>query len=878
MAVTTTFSLTLLGNSVVTTHDGAAVYANGAATVALEDGSFATAVNDYDTSRYPDGQVRLNFSTKSGGYASSFVLDGWDPSVALLSNDRVGIVRTTPDGHIRFQTFDAEVSDPSLDLGIGRNADIAAPQYGTGFVAAWEAPLDNGYSNIVLGIAPGSDGTGFFSFNVKFGATVDRNPSVACLSDGNIVVAWDRTDASGNSAIWYAVYDQSGGVVTAPTLYDGTGSRNTEPSVAAVGSGFSIAYEDNEAFRGVAEIAFFNRSSDGRNVSYHRMAAPDGAENGPDSDASTAQLGYVYATTFTHTELDQGQPREVSVYLSLTDPLTGASLTDPDKPLLVGTNIAQATIAAIPHDDGRVVVSYTDEFDGQVHQQIARVVETIVGDAAGQTLRGSRGVAVSIDGGGGADILTDTQGDDRLFGNTGDDRLRSQDGDYGNYSGNDIYDGGDGIDTLDFSGFFGGVTVNLSITSPQKTDGTGGLDTILRIENLTGSSFAADRLTGNNGNNVLDDGGPNRYGSSVLKDTLIGGLGNDTYIVTDSVDVVIESSASGGTDLVKSRGSFTLSANVENLTLLAEAGGASATGNGLANVITGNGSGNLIDGKGGIDKMIGGAGSDTYTVDNSGDRCIEVDGQGTDSVLASVSYSLVSQFLENLTLTGTGNINATGNSLVNTLKGNTGANVLNGKGGADTMIGGAGSDTYYVDNGGDRCLEADGQGTDSVLASVSYSLASQFLESLTLTGTAAINGTGNSLVNTLKGNTGANVLNGMAGNDTLTGLAGADTFAFSTALGSTNVDRLTDFSHADDTIRLAKSVFTALSGGTLASGAFKDLGVSGAKVDADDRILYNHTTGVLSYDADGSGSKTAVQFATLLNKPTNLAFDDFSIL
>ncbi|KQT13098.1 hypothetical protein ASG40_19870 [Methylobacterium sp. Leaf399] len=123
--------------------------------------------------------------------------------------------------------------------------------------------------------------------------------------------------------------------------------------------------------------------------------------------------------------------------------------------------------------------------------------------------------------------------------------------------------------------------------------------------------------------------------------------------------------------------------------------------------------------------MSGGAGSDTYYVDNLDDKVIEATGAvGTDLVYASVSYSLAGAHLENLTLTGAGNLTATGNSLANVLTGNSGANVLDGLGGADTMSGGAGSDTYYVDTIDDRVLEATGAvGTDLVYASVSYSLA-----------------------------------------------------------------------------------------------------------------------------------------------------------
>ncbi|MDB5505521.1 MAG: hypothetical protein JWR75_159, partial [Devosia sp.] len=102
---------------------------------------------------------------------------------------------------------------------------------------------------------------------------------------------------------------------------------------------------------------------------------------------------------------------------------------------------------------------------------------------------------------------------------------------------------------------------------------------------------------------------------------------------------------------------------------------------------------------------LGGAGNDTYIVDNSGDRAFEtttmsstIDAGGTDTVQSSVSYNLDFnaglRFVENLTLTGTGNIYGTGNALANTLTGNTGNNTLNGGLGVDSLLGGAGNDTF----------------------------------------------------------------------------------------------------------------------------------------------------------------------------------------
>ena len=168
------------------------------------------------------------------------------------------------------------------------------------------------------------------------------------------------------------------------------------------------------------------------------------------------------------------------------------------------------------------------------------------------------------------------------------------------------------------------------------------------------------------------------------------------------------------------------------------------TGNSLNNILTGNSAANVLT---------GGAGNDTYVV-GAGDTVVEAANEGTDLVQSSVSWTLGAN-LEKLTLTGTDAINGTGNSLNNTLTGNSAANVLTG---------GAGHDTYVV-GAGDTVVEAANEGTDLVQSAVSWTLGAN-LEKLTLTGTDAIDGTGNSLNNTLTGNSAANVLTGGAGHDT----------------------------------------------------------------------------------------------------------------
>ncbi len=173
--------------------------------------------------------------------------------------------------------------------------------------------------------------------------------------------------------------------------------------------------------------------------------------------------------------------------------------------------------------------------------------------------------------------------------------------------------------------------------------------------------------------------------------------------------------------------------------------------------------------------MSGGAGNDTYFVDDLNDKVFESAGAGTDTVKSSVSFSAVGQDIENITLISFGNVNATGNGENNVLTGNTGNNILDGGAGADTMAGGDGNDTYYVDNAGDMVIETIGQGTDTVYSSIDYVLGGQHVENVILTGSAVKAG-GNGLDNMLTGNAGNNILNGNAGADTMAGGLGNDIY------------------------------------------------------------------------------------------------------
>ncbi|CAH2575086.1 Thermitase [Planktothrix rubescens] len=290
--------------------------------------------------------------------------------------------------------------------------------------------------------------------------------------------------------------------------------------------------------------------------------------------------------------------------------------------------------------------------------------------------------------------------------------------------------------------------------------------------------------------------------------------------------------------------------------------------------------------------------------------------QGTPVINGTANNDILTGTANPETINGLGGNNKlSGLGGNDTLNGGAGNDTLNGGAGSDQLKGGTGNDTYVVDNAGDIVTELAAQGTDLVQSSIAYTLPAN-VENLTLTGTTAINGTGNGLANTINGNNANNTLNGStgndlilgnggvdkllggagndslnggAGNDTLTGGLGADKFIYNTNAAFTTtavgVDTITDFNISQtDQIVLDKTTFTSISSAagtefSVASGEFAKVTSDALAATSAADIVYNTTTGALFYNQNGTavGFGTGAKFLTLTNQPILITENQFLI-
>ena len=413
---------------------------------------------------------------------------------------------------------------------------------------------------------------------------------------------------------------------------------------------------------------------------------------------------------------------------------------------------------------------------------------------------------------------------------------------------------------------FGNSSANsMTITSAEAgLVGMGGNDTLTggaADELLVGDYFDVDLFNGADdltkpfdpsvvGNDVIYGGiGADYIWAGLGNDSGYGGDGDDNFIVSESQPGIDYFFGGAGDDSIQfadvwNLGYTTISVNQISLGAAASIETLIFVENifNIAIDVSGTSSGDTFD-LAGVSVYADYDGFDT--VQGTGDFDLLA---GNDRFTGGVSQELVDG--------GDGN---------DTITGNGGNDTLVGGRGADSMIGGKGNDLYFVDARLDAIKELSGQGTDTVKTTLSGFDLADNVENLTNIGSAGFKGTGNTLKNTISGNNFNDTLNGGLGNDTLSGFGGNDAFVFNTALGSSNVDTITDFKPGFDLIHLENTgtgLFNKIRAGELTEAAFK-ITTPQSAVDADDRIIYNAATGRLIYDADGSGSGVGITFAFL---------------
>jgi Ca2+-binding RTX toxin-like protein len=385
----------------------------------------------------------------------------------------------------------------------------------------------------------------------------------------------------------------------------------------------------------------------------------------------------------------------------------------------------------------------------------------------------------------------------------------------------------------------------------------------VEVLNLQGTAI---RGTGNSGEfwiygnaqgNILDARGGTGH--------LFGGVGNDSYFLDSAGDGLAES-VGEGFDAVYAYFDFTLPANVEVLNLRDTA--IRGTGNSGEFWIYGNAQNNILDARSGTGHLFGGVGDDSYFIDSAGDGLAESVGEGFDTVYAYFDFTLPAN-VEVLNLRDTA-IRGTGNSGEFWIYGNAQNNILDARVGTGHLFGGFGDDSYLVNNSNDYVAEFTGEGFDTVYATYDLTLPDH-VEVLVLQ-TGATNGSGNTGNNWLYGSSEDNVLNGGAGADTLWGYDGNDTFVFSTP--GSGVDVVADFTTSSDIIALDHTAFGVALTGTLADAGVQFVNGTTATTTAL-TLLYDVSTGALSWDADGTGNGQAIQIATV---STPLTTNDFLII
>jgi len=592
--------------------------------LSLSNGNFL--VDWYDTPPYTGGPVAPFFlrtqlyaddGTPTGGEITTTMM----PSAVLSDGRLIGITEAPFYTSVSAQFFDGSGQPLGSSFVINSNnfngyAQLVSPSVAMlpsgGFVAAWAALMGPyGPSYIFSQIF---DAAGHAVGQQSFVANGGINPSVQTVSmtNGRYAVLWEQD----NYALHTQIFNSDGTAATSDILIDTSSSYYPPTEAKIVGlsnGGFALIWEENRSSGGYVSLGPLHAQA------FDALGHPTSADvivdaRGPAQVAST-DIAALPSGDFVvvWASFDQGATSTLDTEISAR--VFAPSGAEVGSEQIVNTTIAgtqiQPSVAAL--DNGGFVVSWADGSQTAPDTSGFAIHAQIFAYGVGGTYAGTAG----------NDTITGSAFDDVLIG----------------LAGNDVLDGGAGSDTASYADAIRGVTADLGLSGIQATGN--GKDTLISIENLIGSNYG-DKLYGNAGDNTLDGGKGTdtlygRAGNDQLRggagndhllggggndildgstgaDTLEGGAGNDSYYVDGAGDVVVEN-AGAGIDWVYSTIDYTLTTNVEKLTLIDGSGNISGTGNALNNAIVGNDGNNIINGSRGSDMLTGGAGADSFVLD-----------------------------------------------------------------------------------------------------------------------------------------------------------------------------------------------------------------------------------------------------------------------
>ena len=684
------------------------------------------------------------------------------PAIALLDNGNVVVSFThafsATDDDVRGRVFNstgaAQANDFSIDSSTAREFDssiVALP--GAQYFVSWTdngsaTETDGSGSHIRGAIMSGTSGTNVSGdFIINSSASGDqRESAVTMLADGRILAVWtdggqNAGDTSG-SAIRAQIFDQR----TAGVNLTGTSDGDDWVGTAFADTMNGLAGADRMDGGAGIDTAIYQTAAGPVVVN---LATGQGSLGDAAGDF-LANIENLTGSSHGDTLIGSGADNTLNGGAG-TDAMSGGGGND----IYVVDNAGDVV--------GENANEGNDTVYASVHYTLTPNVDNLI-MLGGADLQGyGNGQVNALVGNTGGNILNGNGGPDAMYGGNGNDAYFVDD------AGDVVVENAnEGNDTV-YASIHYTLTANVDNLILQ-----GGAD-------LQGyGNGQVNALYGNTGNNILNGNGG--------ADGMLGGIGNDVYVVDNAGDAVVEF-ANEGNDTVYAAIHYTLTADVDNLILqgIADLQG---YGNGQVNALFGNTGNNILNGNGGADAMYGGDGNDVYFVDDAGDVVNESPNAGNDTVYAAIHYTLTAD-VDNLVLQGIADLQGYGNNQVNALFGNTGNNILNGNGGADAMYGGDGNDAYFVDDGLDKIMENMGEGSSDTVFSLVHRILEANVEHLVLDGFTNLNGTGNQQSNGIFGNSGDNTLDGQGSADMLTGNAGNDTFVFN--VGQAGGDIVVDF-------------------------------------------------------------------------------------